>query len=45
MEDEAFYDLATPKYDVIDFVERASRGGDGAPLTNILVIHNPEDHI
>ncbi|CAM9924748.1 unnamed protein product, partial [Heterosigma akashiwo] len=31
VEDEAFYELATPLYDVIDFVERASRGGDGAP--------------
>lgn len=30
-EDEAFYDLATPKYDVIDFSARAARGGDGAP--------------
>ena len=29
--DEAFYDLATPKYDVIDFSARAARGGDGAP--------------
>jgi hypothetical protein len=25
-------DEATPTYDVIDFAERASRGGDGAPL-------------
>lgn len=31
VEDIAFYDLATPKYDVIDFTDRASRGGDGAP--------------
>ncbi len=31
VEDEAFYELATPTYDVIDFDERASRGGDGAP--------------
>ena len=26
----AFYQLAEPKYDVIDFAERATRGGDGA---------------
>lgn len=26
----AFYQLAEPKYDVIDFVSRATRGGDGA---------------
>lgn len=26
----AFYELAEPKYDVIDFDSRASRGGDGA---------------
>jgi thiol-disulfide isomerase/thioredoxin len=31
VEDEAFYELATPTYDVIDFVERAQRGGDGHP--------------
>jgi thioredoxin 1 len=31
VEDVAFYDLATPKYDVIDFPARALRGGDGAP--------------
>jgi len=31
VEDEAFYALATPLYDVIDFEERATRGGDGAP--------------
>jgi thiol-disulfide isomerase/thioredoxin len=31
VEDVAFYDLATPKYDIIDFIERATRGGDGAP--------------
>lgn len=29
VEDEAFYALATPLYDVIDFAERATRGGDG----------------
>ncbi|CAM9178207.1 unnamed protein product [Choristocarpus tenellus] len=28
---EAFYDLATPTYDIIDFSARALRGGDGAP--------------
>ncbi|CAN0021241.1 unnamed protein product [Discosporangium mesarthrocarpum] len=27
----AFYELATPTYDVIDFAARAPRGGDGAP--------------
>lgn len=26
----AFYQLAEPKYDVIDFASRATRGGDGA---------------
>jgi hypothetical protein len=31
----AFYDLATPKYDVIDFAERATRGGDGVPLPKV----------
>lgn len=31
VEDIGFYQLATPIYDVIDFQERASRGGDGAP--------------
>lgn len=31
VEDEAFYDLATPTYDIIDFDSRAARGGDGAP--------------
>lgn len=31
VEDEAFYDLATPTYDIIDYAERATRGGDGAP--------------
>lgn len=30
VEAEAFYQLAEPKYDVIDFAERAKRGGDGA---------------
>jgi hypothetical protein len=34
VEDEAFYDLATPLYDVIDFASRATRGGDGAPPPN-----------
>ena len=32
MEDIAFFDLATPKYDVIDWVYRAEKGGDGVPL-------------
>ena len=27
VEDIAFYDLATPKYDVVDWVSRAARGG------------------
>lgn len=31
VEDIGFYDLATPKYDLVDFAERATRGGDGAP--------------
>lgn len=31
VEDIAFYDLASPKYDIIDFADRAARGGDGAP--------------
>eukprot|EP00596_Hydrurales_sp_CCMP1899_P007001 CAMPEP_0119034434 /NCGR_PEP_ID=MMETSP1177-20130426/1415_1 /TAXON_ID=2985 /ORGANISM="Ochromonas sp, Strain CCMP1899" /LENGTH=384 /DNA_ID=CAMNT_0006991859 /DNA_START=284 /DNA_END=1438 /DNA_ORIENTATION=- len=31
VEDKAFYDLATATYDVVDFEERASRGGDGNP--------------
>lgn len=30
VEAEAFYQLAEPKYDVIDFASRATRGGDGA---------------
>lgn len=32
VEDIAFYELATPKYDVIDWNYRASKGGDGVPL-------------
>jgi thiol-disulfide isomerase/thioredoxin len=32
VEDLAFYQLAEPKYDVVDFAFRASRGGDGNPL-------------
>jgi hypothetical protein len=32
VEDIAFYDLATPKYDVIDWPYRAGKGGDGVPL-------------
>lgn len=32
VEDVGFYDLATPTYDVVDFEERAQRGGDGVPL-------------
>jgi hypothetical protein len=31
VEDRAFYDLATATYDIVDFEERASRGGDGHP--------------
>lgn len=31
VEDEAFYDLATPTYDVVDFAARAKKGGDGHP--------------
>lgn len=30
VEADAFYQLAEPKYDVIDFASRATRGGDGA---------------
>lgn len=30
VEDVAFYQLAEPKYDVIDYAARAARGGDGA---------------
>ena len=32
VEDIAFYDLATPTYDVINWADRATRGGDGNPL-------------
>ena len=32
VEDLGFYELAAPKYDVVDFAERGSRGGDGVPL-------------
>lgn len=31
VEDEAFYDLATPTYDIVDFAARAKKGGDGHP--------------
>jgi thiol-disulfide isomerase/thioredoxin len=31
VEDEAFYELATPTYDAIDWQIRRLRGGDGAP--------------
>jgi hypothetical protein len=31
VEDKAFYDLAASKFDVINFGERATRGGDGNP--------------
>ncbi|CAE7662922.1 TXN, partial [Symbiodinium microadriaticum] len=33
VEDIAFYELAAPTYDVVDFAERASRGGDGVGIT------------
>lgn len=36
VEDIGFYDLATPKYDIVDFPERATRGGDGAPAPGAL---------
>lgn len=36
VEDEAFYQLAEPKYDVIDYSLRASRGGDGAPPPTVI---------
>ena len=39
MEDAAFYALATPLYDVIDWDERASRGGDGSPLSVLPPMH------
>jgi hypothetical protein len=32
VEDIGFYELATPTYDVVDWADRASRGGDGVPL-------------
>ena len=35
VEDIAFYQLAEPKYDLVDFIERASRGGDGKPLLKL----------
>ena len=35
VEDAAFYDLATPLFDVVDFVERATRGGDGHALPEV----------
>jgi hypothetical protein len=31
VEEKAFYELATPKYDVINFVEREKNGADDAP--------------
>lgn len=31
VEDDAFYALATPTYDVVDFAARAAKGGDGHP--------------
>ena len=45
VEDIAFYDLATPKYDVIDFAERATRGGDGAPLPQQEALKHEGDDI
>jgi len=41
VEDEAFYELATPTYDVVDWVMRASKGGDGAPLLKEKLEHGP----
>ena len=35
VEDEAFYDLATPTYEAIQWEERAKKGGDGNPLPDI----------
>eukprot|EP01038_Epipyxis_sp_PR26KG_P014357 gene14357-19257_t len=32
VEDVAFYQLCEPKYDIIDYIYRASKGGDGVPL-------------
>ena len=31
VEDIGYWDLANPLYDLIDWAERATRGGDGAP--------------
>jgi thiol-disulfide isomerase/thioredoxin len=41
VEDAAFYDLATPTYDVVDWILRASRGGDGAPPPKGKLEHGP----
>lgn len=43
VEDEAFYDLATPKYDVVDFAARAAKGGDGVPLPTFEAIETHGD--
>jgi hypothetical protein len=41
VEDAAFYDLATPKFDVVDFAARAKRGGDGnAPPAAAAIEHS-----
>ena len=41
MEDIGFYELAIPKYDVINWDDRASRGADGAPPP-VYKTHNSE---
>jgi thiol-disulfide isomerase/thioredoxin len=43
VEEEGFYQLAIPTYDVVDFVYRASRGGDGAPLPTVEKLEKPHD--
>ena len=45
VEDVAFYQLAEPKYDVIDFAFRASKGGDGNPLPKFEKEVHGEGHL
>lgn len=44
VEDEAFYQLAEPKYDIVDFAYRASKGGDGNPLPKFAKEVHGEGH-
>ena len=44
VEDEAFYQLAEPKYDIVDFAFRASKGGDGNPLPKFTKEVHGEEH-